>query len=408
MSAQEYLDFDLQLERAPRGFRAHVLNSPSGQATCDFKLPFSDLELENFFLRMAQSRGVTRRAEQKDSGSTRELGGRLFEAVFHEDVSSCLRSSIDEASRQGKGLRIRLRLSDAPQLANLPWEYLYNSRQRKFVSLSIETPIVRYVELPERIKPLTVTPPLHVLVMISSPTDYPQLEVEQEWTKLKEAVSELEARGSLILERVSDATLGSLRLQLRRGKYHIFHFIGHGGFENDDGVLVLETKEKRGCTVSGCNLGTLLHDHRSLRMAILNACEGARCSRTDPLSGVAQNLVLQGIPAVIAMQFEISDKAAISLAHEFYGAVADGYPVDAALAEARKAVFAEGNAVEWGTPVLYLRAPDGRIFDVAPLGKPDKPARSQPAPATQYCIYCGQRVGQLDRYCTNCGKTAQA
>jgi hypothetical protein len=40
--------------------------------------------------------------------------------------------------------------------------------------------------------------------------------------------------------------------------------------------------------------------------------------------------------------------------------------VDAALAEARKSLFAAGNRMEWGTPVLYLRASDGKIFDVAP------------------------------------------
>jgi hypothetical protein len=111
-----------------------------------------------------------------------------------------------------------------------------------------------------------------------------------------------------------------------------------------------------------------LKDESTLRLAILNACEGARASRSDPFAGAAQSLVLKGIPAVIAMQFEVSDDAAITLAHGFYSALADGFPVDAALAEARKSVFARGNAVEWGTPVLYLRSPDGRIFNVDRTG----------------------------------------
>ena len=116
-------------------------------------------------------------------------------------------------------------------------------------------------------------------------------------------------------------------------------------------------------------LGMLLHDHDSLRLAILNACEGARTSRQDPFAGSAQSLVQQGIPAVIAMQFEIADDVASTFAHEFYGALADGLPIDAAVTEARKAIFAGGREIEWATPVLYLRAPDGRIFDVAPAGK---------------------------------------
>ena len=77
----------------------------------------------------------------------------------------------------------------------------------------------------------------------------------------------------------------------------------------------------------------------------------------------------QGIPAVIAMQFEISDPAALVFSQSFYQAIADGLPVDVATVEARRAMFAEGNEVEWATPVLYLRSPDGRVFRRA--GSPD-------------------------------------
>ncbi len=202
--------------------------------------------------------------------------------------------------------------------------------------------------------------------MISSPTDYPPLDVEREWEKLKDAASDLEAQGLLELERLSSASLAALQRQLRRGEYHIFHFVGHGTFDeqSQDGVLLLESESGRGRSVSGRDLGTILYDHRSLRLALLNACEGARTSRSDPFAGVAHSLVQKRIPAVIAMQFEITDDAAITLAHAFYAALVDGYPVDAALAEARKAIFAQENDVEWGTPVLYLSAIDGRVFAV--------------------------------------------
>jgi hypothetical protein len=67
------------------------------------------------------------------------------------------------------------------------------------------------------------------------------------------------------------------------------------------------------------------------------------------------------------MQFEISDGAAITFAHEFYGAFADGYSIEAALAEARKSMFAGQNDSEWATPVLYLRSLDGPIFRISPV-----------------------------------------
>ena len=362
-----YLDFDLEIERAVDGYRIEV-NSPAGQSTSSFKLPFSDLEIENFLLKIGQSRRVMRRIDAPETEAVKAFGARLFDAAFAGEVRACLRSSLEEAQRQNRGLRIRLRLNDTPELAGLPWEYLYNSALNRFFALSIETPVVRYLELPEWTRPLAITPPLRILAMIASPRDQAPLNVEREWGRLREALSGLEQRGLVTLERLEQASLAELQRRLRRGTYHILHFVGHGGFDerSQDGVLILEGEDGLSHRISGQDLGMLLHDHRSLRLAVLNSCDGARASRIDPFSGTAQSLVQQGLPAVIAMQFEVSDDAAIDLAREFYGALADSYPVDAALAEARKALFAAQSGVEWGTPVLYLRASDGRIFDVAP------------------------------------------
>jgi len=74
--------------------------------------------------------------------------------------------------------------------------------------------------------------------------------------------------------------------------------------------------------------------------------------------------VQNGIPAVIAMQSS-HDEAAILLAHEFYGALADGYPVDASLAEARKAISPK--AMTWnGYPCPVPAAGDAAIFQMNP------------------------------------------
>ena len=366
MGDLRYIDFDVAIEPAGNGFTARVFNSPVGQAASTFSAPFSDLEIENFLLRVGRSRHAVRRIESPEMVSAKQFGGRLFDQVFAGEVRGCLRSSLDEASRQGAGLRVRLHLTKVPALADLPWEFLYNASMNRFLSLSVETPLVRFLELPERIRPLIVQPPLRVLMMISSPSDYPQLDVKRESAKITEALGELEKHGLVTVERQEDATLAELQRRLRKNQYHIFHFVGHGGFDAqaDDGLLIMEDQENRGRRVSAQFLGTILHDHRPLRLAVLNACEGARASRGDPFAGTAQSLVQQGIPAVIAMQFEVTDEAAICFTREFYSAIAVGYPVDAALAEARKAIFAEVSEIEWGTPVLYMRSPDGKVFEV--------------------------------------------
>jgi tetratricopeptide (TPR) repeat protein len=374
VSGISYLDFDLKIERDGTRYKALVLSSPAGQASQSFDTPFSDLELENFLLRLGRPRPGVRRADSPEVVAVKKFGGELFGATFREEVLACLRSSMDEATRQKSGLRIRLHLTEVPELADLPWEFLYHPSMNRFLVLSDVTPVVRYLDMPELIQPHEFQLPLRVLVMISSPSDFPTLEVEKEWEKLHGALAELEQRGLVLLQRLDDATPAALRRRLRQDEFHVFHFIGHGGFDpnTQDGVLIMEDEQKRGRRMSGADIGMILHDHRPMRLAVLNACEGARASRSDPFGGTAQSLVQQGMPAVIAMQFEITDKAAITFAQEFYQALADNYPADAALAEARKAICDEGLVPEWGTPVLYLRAKDGKLFDVKETSAEDR------------------------------------
>ena len=200
-----------------------------------------------------------------------------------------------------------------------------------------------------------------------SPDDYSPLDVEQEWTKLREALRRLDQPERVTVERLERPTLGALRERLRAGEFHVFHFIGHGGFDPklDDGVLILEDAGGGIQQVTGEDLGGLLNDHEAMRLAVLNACEGARADDTDPFAGTAQSLIQQGLSAVVAMQFEITDQPRSPSPKACTVRSSDGDPIDAALVEARKAIrYDLGNLVEWATPVLYLRAPDGRIFDV--------------------------------------------
>jgi hypothetical protein len=173
-----YVDFDLLIQRRGVGYHTHVLTATAGQANAAFSLPFSELELENFLLRIGRPRRSMRRIGSPEMEAAKAFGGRLFDAIFGGEVRSAFRSSLDEAGRQHTGLRIRLRLADAPELHHLPWEFLYDPTRHQFLVLSVETPVIRYLDLPERIRPLAMTPPIKVLVMISSPSDYPGLDVD--------------------------------------------------------------------------------------------------------------------------------------------------------------------------------------------------------------------------------------
>ena len=359
-----YEDFDLVIQGlGPEGYQARVHRSPVGQAKSRFQSPFSDGEVEAL---LAECRGAGSLCATRQSHPAKALGQRLFAAAFSGAVEGCLQRSLAAVASQGHGLRIRLNLSEAAELAALPWEFLYNPSMASFLGRSISTPIVRCLDLSEGVRTTAVTPPLRLVVMISSPRDYPRLDVEREWSRLCNAVKTLEERGVVALERLESANLSALQQRLRQQECHILHFIGHGNFDSQshDGTLVMEDEKGNGRPVNAEHLGGLLRDQRSVSLVVLNACEGACASGLDVFSGLAQGLVRCGIPAVIAMQFQISDPAAITFAREFYASIADGYPVDAAVTESRKAIFNEGNSLEWATPVLFMRSPDGQIFDV--------------------------------------------
>ena len=182
------------------------------------------------------------------------------------------------------------------------------------------------------------------------------------------------------LDWLDPATPRALRHALRDGNYHVLHYVGHSAFTaSGDGMLYLEQEtDGRSVGVDSTLFANLLSDQDRLRLVVLNSCEGARTTLTDPYAGVATTLIQLGVPAVVAMQFEISDDAALLFAEELYtNLVGRQDPIDAAVAEARKAVYTEIDAIEWATPVLFVRDPDVELFrfevPAAPLPPPPPP-----------------------------------
>ena len=79
---------------------------------------------------------------------------------------------------------------------------------------------------------------------------------------------------------------------------------------------------------------------------------------------MARALVLAGVPAVVASQFELYDTSAKPIAKAIYRGVLSGGTIDQAVFRARQAIYQqfELENTDWGSLVLYLRAEDGVIF----------------------------------------------
>jgi formylglycine-generating enzyme required for sulfatase activity len=368
----DYLDFEIEIGTGSGRDYPVSVRTPEGDARRTMRFPFDELALDNRLkdlqIALLRSGGERRKMLSAEEQAVQDFGRDLFNALLADDVRTRYDLMRRRAQTEGRGLRVKLRIL-SPELAALPWEFLYDSRQNEYVCLSRHTPLVRTLELTQPGQPLTVRPPLRVLGLIASPNDLPKLDVAREKGRIETALKDLLVDRLVELHWLAGQTWRDLQRAMRGGPWHVFHFIGHGKFDRnaDEGVVALADDYGDTYHLRASQLALLLADHPTLRFALLNACEGAQGGGRDIFSSTASILIGRGLPAALAMQYEITDRAAIEFARSFYEALADGLPVDAAVGEARKSIrVAVANTVEWGTPVLYMRSPDGVLFDLQP------------------------------------------
>jgi tetratricopeptide (TPR) repeat protein len=379
----DYLDFEITVRKTGNDEYLLRAESASGQAEVTFTNPFNEdkraligATLTKVALR---SSAKTRSSSAPEVKKMKEVGASLFEQAITGPVREFYYKCQGQADQQGKGIRWRLSLD--PSLGDLPWEFLY--LQDEFLALNPRSPVVRYIKGGARVAPLKAEHPLRVLVVIASPKDVPPLDTEAEKQRINAALQPLTAQGLVNVtyiegpdtwERMIDALLPN--------RTHILHYIGHGAFDekNSEGVLIMEDSDGMAVRIDSERLRVLVQGKSRLRLVVLNSCLGTQGDEGQPFSSMAAGLVRSGIPAVIAMQFEISDHAAQEIAETFYTSLALNMPVDAALTEARRKIFlSDRDSLEWATPILYMQVPDGKLFQfegtAAPGPSPEPPPR---------------------------------
>jgi len=137
---------------------------------------------------------------------------------------------LKEARHQSKGLCLKLCIL-SPELAALPWKFTYDERRGEYLCLSRNTPPVRYLEIPHPVHAVSVRGPLRILGMIANPKDLNLLDVDRERERIGKAIEDLRSRGLLDLVWLQGQTWRDLQRMMRQCPWHIFHFIGHGGFD---------------------------------------------------------------------------------------------------------------------------------------------------------------------------------
>ncbi len=309
----------------------------------------------------------------------KEFGNALYQNLFTPDIERVWQAR----KNRSDFLVLCIRISpDAFALESLPWETLHDGNE--FIAADTMTGMSR---LPLDIKPqgeLDAVPmPMKMLAFVASPLDlqpHQRLQIEREQEILLTAVNLPATQGRLHLDAEDEARLDILEGSLESG-YHILHFTGHGIPPANDGRgggLLLEDHQGKRLPASVAEvLQSLQRGEKSLRLVVLSGCQTARTLNVGGFRDLARGLARRNIPAVIAMQFSISDAAGLQLAELLYPRLLAGQPIEMAVSAMRRALLKSGNdyvQADALAPVLLCANGECLQITEAPMPAPQSQA----------------------------------
>ncbi len=326
------------------------------------------------------------------------IGNYLFHFLFgpkdHENVLyKYWRAALQESQSQPlDGMRTVLH-PESDRLLGLPWELINNDIGQFLAFLRNPKP---HILVRSRWKPGDFPMPaiglpgpfeaLKILVVICQDPDnnkvIPTEGISLPAESLVNSGSDL-IKGSDEALRVDAALFGlqpwkvDLRLMLypafkevreacTQWQPHVFHYIGHGGY-NEAGPYLkfFEPGKDEFIPLDGAAMSNFFQKGVP-RLVVLNACRSGQVGEHSGDPGNAaratlslcQVLIETGVPAVIAMQADIEGQAAAQLMSDFYKQLVQNLPIDQSLTIARNNYFTESGLStrkwDWALPALYL------------------------------------------------------
>lgn len=387
-------------------------------------------------------------AKYEDSCSKEDLqvlGLHLYQVLFDENLRKIFDNAYEKFTRKrqsNKELTFRLKLTftkDFMGLAQYPWEFLFmpaspESTSGEFLAKSTELILTRFLPDQNIDKLFNGESPVRILIVSSHPRRsdgkaLDKIETEEFWDEMEQD------EGRLVIKHLENPSLEELRETIQgtdendeNGEApkpafhpHIFHFIGHGKpgrialtkdpYELEARALRegLDLRDMDDAEwINGQELSDLFQDNKP-GFIFLNACEGGRSEVNEvnisDIQNLAHDLVNTGIPAVVAMQYEIKNQDANSFAHMVYQQIHEGEPIDKAIKrgimELGKKPSPSWNHRRFGTPVFYLQAKDTTLLPK--LKSEDKSSALQQEAVWEDCPHCNKtRVKSSFVACPGC------
>lgn len=328
--------------------------------------------------------------ENHDKNCKREdleiLGMHLYNILFDKEnrgqgmsvreAFETTYNNFEKAQAENPDARLRLVLifeKKARTLASYPWEFIFMPTKPKgFFLAGQKTELILTRFVPESVSEDKIEPDdshLKILIAFSHPSKLRQIIAE----KVIKAITDLQKCGSIEVAFQDNPTYDTLKEQIEGFRPHVFHFIGHGEpgkialFREQEEIETNDEYRERGDAewIDSGTVSRLFGEHPP-RLVFLHACNGAKSGSLESFKSTAIDLVYSNIPAVVAMQYEISNADAAFFAETFYKQISQGKPIDEAVNLGRRKLgqklgkFQHASS-DWsdrrfGTPVVYLQS----------------------------------------------------
>lgn len=319
---------------------------------------FSKKDLEQYLSAMGHYRARDGSGEQDPPTAAIRLGDQIWDFLLGGDVGSRFDRMIDGLP-DGGPLELIVRFPDEEDdlLSLIPWELLYDNPGPGFLSLHGNVTVVRSPHVKAPGEPPLPSQKLRVVFVGASPVgDSSPIDIEAEVTALRRSLRPEETDNQL--EVLDPPSFDELAKRLANPEpIDVLHISAHGSAEGP--VIDFEdgTDERGADPRRISHLAPLVGCRADAPLVVLNACEGSAESFV-PLTGMADELLRQGVHFVVAKQFEFPVSAGQLFGASFYEALGQGSSIGEAMTKGRIALRAsEHGDAEIATPTLHIHDP---------------------------------------------------
>lgn len=212
---------------------------------------------------------------------------------------------------------------------------------------------------------------MKVLVLAADPSSLAHLKLDEELRAIDIKLYGGRYRNRIELLTAMAVRRGELLDLLNRHRPHVVHFSGHG---SKDGEIFLVSEDDHHVPVPAETLKAIFAAFKdTLRLVFFNACH----SRQEA------EAIVEEIDCAVGTNTRISDRAAITFAASFYGAIASGRSVGNAVQQGRGQLLLDEIYEEDSIELLVKRGVDQYgLFLVEPETPPHATA-AKPEPETE-------------------------